>query len=167
MPTLTRRGLPLGLLALEWSAPLFTRRATRLTGMSRDPARAYLQSWLDSRITLRHMLVFVTITNVSDLPNTITRVELERKVRSEGGKTLPLILGSDLDPHISNGDRREAEVMRVPLHMTPREACRRVAAFQIPEHALNATKTDDHWFTLEDTFRNVYSFPVNLVRGYA
>jgi len=58
LPTLTRRGLPLGLLALEWSAPLVTRRPTRLTAMSRDQARAYLQSWLDSRITLRHMLVF-------------------------------------------------------------------------------------------------------------
>jgi len=58
LPTLTRVGLPLGLHALEWGAPLFTGRATRLTGMDRADARAYLQGWLDSRITLRHLLVF-------------------------------------------------------------------------------------------------------------
>ena len=58
LPTLTRIGLPLGLHALEWTAPIFTGRATRLTGMNRADARAYLLGWLDSRITLRHMLVF-------------------------------------------------------------------------------------------------------------
>jgi hypothetical protein len=58
LPALTRLGLPLGLRALEWSAPLFTGRPTRLSRMNREQARTYLQGWLDSSITLRHMLVY-------------------------------------------------------------------------------------------------------------
>jgi hypothetical protein len=57
LPPLTRLGLPLGLHALEWSAPLSTGRFTRLTGMSRAEAQRYLRGWLESRLTPRHMLL--------------------------------------------------------------------------------------------------------------
>jgi len=58
LPASTRLGLPLGLHALEWTAPLFTGRAKRFTRMNRAEAQAYLQGCLDSRIKLRHLLVY-------------------------------------------------------------------------------------------------------------
>lgn len=58
LPTLSRIGLPLGLELLEWGPLLFTGRPTRLSKMTRDAARAYLQGWLDSRFAARRMLVY-------------------------------------------------------------------------------------------------------------
>jgi len=58
LPAMTRLGLPIGLRLLEWGPPIFTARAKRFTSMSRDEARAYLQSWLESRLKARHLLVY-------------------------------------------------------------------------------------------------------------
>jgi hypothetical protein len=57
LPRLMRLGLPLGLRLLEWGPPLLVGRARRLTALDRQEARAYLQGWLDSRLTARRLLV--------------------------------------------------------------------------------------------------------------
>jgi hypothetical protein len=58
LPPLTRLGLPIGLRLLEWGVPLFTGRARRFTSLDRLEARNYLQGWLDSRLSLRRLLVY-------------------------------------------------------------------------------------------------------------
>ncbi|HSD09447.1 MAG TPA: hypothetical protein VLF14_00555, partial [Candidatus Binatia bacterium] len=58
LPRLSRIGLPLGLRLLEWGPLVFAGRPTRLSRMSRDEARGYLQGWLESRLGLRHLLVY-------------------------------------------------------------------------------------------------------------
>jgi hypothetical protein len=57
LPRLMRLGLPIGLRLLEWGPPLFDGRASRLTALDRLDAQAYLQGWLDSRMTPRRLLV--------------------------------------------------------------------------------------------------------------
>jgi hypothetical protein len=58
LPPLTRLALPIGLRLLEWGPPLLAGHARRFTSLDRLEARRYLQGWLDSRLSLRRLLVY-------------------------------------------------------------------------------------------------------------
>jgi hypothetical protein len=58
LPPLTRLGLPFGLRLLQWGPPFFAGQARRFTSLDRLEARRYLQGWLDSRLSLRRLLVY-------------------------------------------------------------------------------------------------------------
>ena len=58
LPRASRVGLSIGLRLLEWVAPLFAARVSRLSRMNREQATACLRRCLDSRVPPLHMLVY-------------------------------------------------------------------------------------------------------------